>query len=70
MEERRKTVAALTVLAGITLLVALIVGFIASSKKTVSPIPEEGAIRVIFISPTIIPAVTNTPIVTPTGTKK
>lgn len=52
MDDRRKTIAALTIIAGIVVFVVIVIGIVLSSKKVVSPVPDTGAIRVIFISPT------------------
>lgn len=57
MDDRRKTIAALTIIVGVIVLVVVIVGVVVSSRKVVSPVPDEGAIRVIFISPTSAPGV-------------
>lgn len=75
MDDRRKTIAALTIIIGVIVLVVVIVGVFLSRKQIVSPVPDEGAIRVIFISPTTIPvatveptlAVTSKPTVKPTA---
>lgn len=52
MDDRRKTLAAITVIVGFLVLVIAIIGVIVSGKKTVSPVPEDNAIKIIFISPT------------------
>lgn len=67
MEDRRKTIAALTIIIGVIVLVVVIIGALVSRKKVVSPVPDEGAIRVIFMSPTPILIATDTP--TPTTGK-
>ncbi len=64
MDDRRRTLAAVTVLAGFVALVVIGVGAIVSGKKVVSPVPDEGAIRIIFITPT--PTQSATPSATPT----
>ena len=61
MDDRRKTIAALTIIVGVIVLVVVIVGVVVSSRKVVSPVPDEGAIRVIFISPTSVPGVMTSP---------
>lgn len=61
MDDRRRTIAALTIIIGVIVLVVVIVGVFLSRKQIVSPVPDEGAIRVIFISPTTIPAATVEP---------
>jgi len=67
MDDRRRTVAALTIIAGVVVGVVVIVGVVISGRKVVSPIPEESAIRVIFISPTQapVPTVATVPSETP-----
>lgn len=52
MDDRKKTLAAVTIVVGFILLVAIIVGLLVSGKKILSPVPDEGAIRIIFVSPT------------------
>ncbi len=64
MDDRRKTVAALTIIIGIIVFVVVIIGIVVSGRKVVSPVPDEGAIRVIFISPTTVQAQIS-PVVTP-----
>jgi hypothetical protein len=61
MDDRRRTLAAITVLVGFLVLVAIIVGVLVNSKKIISPVPEDNAIRIIFVSPTFAPEVTATP---------
>lgn len=73
MDERQKTIAALTIIASVCVLVIIIIGILISGKKVISPVPDEGAIKVIFISPTMVPVVaeeTPTPESTPMPTKK
>ncbi len=65
MDDRRKTLAAITILVGFFLIIAIIVGVLVSGKKILSPVPDEGAIRIIFVSPTPLPAVSVTPTPTP-----
>lgn len=61
MEERTKTIAAITILVGFVVLVVIVIGVLLSGKKVVSPVPPEGSIKIIFISPTTIPAVSASP---------
>ncbi len=68
MEDRQKTLAALTIIAGAIVLLIIVVGAFVSGKKIVSPVPEEGAIKIIFITPTPAVVLQETP--TPTPTKK
>ncbi|MFH0749744.1 MAG: hypothetical protein V1917_02395 [Candidatus Gottesmanbacteria bacterium] len=58
MEDRTKTIAAITVLIGLIVLILVVIGIVLSGKKVVSPVPPEGSIKIIFISPTMIPAAT------------
>lgn len=51
MDDRRRFFAALTVLIGFVIIVMLIIGIV-SGKNIVSPVPEDKAIKVIFITPT------------------
>lgn len=54
MDDRRKTIAALTLITGVVILIVVIIGVVISRKQVLSPVPDESAIRVIFISPTPI----------------
>jgi hypothetical protein len=51
MEERTKTIAAIAILIGIAVLILIVIGVVVTGKKVVSPIPDEGAIKIIFITP-------------------
>jgi len=52
MDDKRKTLAAITVIIGFLVIVAVVVGVLVSGKKIVSPVPEEtDAIKIIFVSP-------------------
>ncbi|MBI5619979.1 hypothetical protein HY950_03390 [Candidatus Gottesmanbacteria bacterium] len=55
MDDRRRTLAAVTLLFGFFILIAIVVGVLLSARKTVSPVPEDNAIKIIFISPTPVP---------------
>ena len=73
MDDRRRTLAAITVIVGFFVLVAIIVGMLVSGKKILSPVPEESAIKIIFVTPTptqIPVSVTVTPTATPKPTAK
>lgn len=61
MDDRRRTLAAITVIIGILVIVSIVVGILMSGKKVLSPVPEDSAIKIIFISPTPLPAVSVTP---------
>jgi len=53
MDDRKRTLAAITLIVGFLILVAVIVGIVVSAKKIVSPVPEDdSAIKIIFVSPT------------------
>jgi hypothetical protein len=70
MDDRRRTLAAITLIVGFLILVAIVVGVLVSGKKIVSPVPEDtSAIKIIFITPT--PPFANggaTPTIKPTAT--
>ena len=51
MEERTKTIAAVTILVGFVVLVIVVIGIIVSGRKVISPVPAESSIKIIFISP-------------------
>jgi len=52
MDDRRRTLAAITLIVGFLILVAVIVGILVSGKKIVSPLPEDtSAIKIIFVTP-------------------
>jgi hypothetical protein len=51
--DRRRTLAAITLIIGFFVLVAVVVGVLVSGKKILSPVPEDSsAIKIIFITPT------------------
>jgi hypothetical protein len=53
MDDRRRTLAAITLIVGFLILVAVIVGVLMSGKKILSPVPEDtSAIKIIFVTPT------------------
>ena len=68
MNDRNKTMAALTIIIGFIVLVIVIVGAIIGRSKIVSPVPEEGSIKIIFSTPTptIVPTIAITDTLTPT----
>jgi len=76
MDDRRKTIAAITLITGFVILIVVILGVVMSRGKVLSPVPDESVIRVIFISPTPVvvssPSATPTEVITkkPTPTKK
>jgi len=67
MDDKRKTIAAITIVVGVVALVLIVVGILVSGNKTISPVPDEGAIKIIFVSPT--PVVMATPSATIAPTK-
>lgn len=70
MEDRQKTLAAVAIIIGFIVLVIIVVGTLVSGKKIVSPVPEEGAIKIIFVTPTPTIAPIPAETATPTPTKK
>ena len=52
MDERTRTVAATGIVLGFFLIILIIVGILLTGKKVLSPVPEEGAIKIIFLTPT------------------
>ena len=74
MDDRRKTLAALTVIAVSVVFVFVLIGVLVSGKKVISPVPEDSAIKIIFVSPspitTTAATLTPTPSIKATPTKK
>ncbi len=74
MDDRRRTLAAITLIVGFLVLVAVVVGVLVSGRKIVSPVQEDtSAIKIIFVTPTPTQApigVTITPTSTPKPTAK
>lgn len=68
MNDRNKTLAAITIIIGFIVLVVAIIGAFVTRSKIVSPVPEEGSIKIIFSTPTptVIPTIEITNTVTPT----
>lgn len=65
MDDRRRTLAAITVIIGFLVLVAVVVGVLVSGKKIISPVPEDdSAIKIIFITPTSTPMPTGDQLLT------
>ena len=65
MDDRKRTLAAVTILIGCFLLFILVIGALISARRVVSPVPEDSEIKIIFVSPTPLPP-TATPSVAPT----
>lgn len=61
MGDRSKTIAALIIIVGIVLIATAGILRILGGNKIVSPIPDESAIKIIFISPTPVPIESLTP---------
>ena len=70
MEDRNKTLAAITIIVGVVVLVIVFVGALVARKTIISPVPEEGAIKIIFSTPTPMAVPTAESTVSPTPTKK
>lgn len=68
MDDRRKTLAAITVIFGSMVFVVILIGIVMSGKKVVSPVPEDSAIKIIFVSPS--PIGTNSVTITETPNAK
>jgi hypothetical protein len=52
MDDRTKTIAATGIIISFFLFVVIIVVVMLTGKKVLSPVPEEGAIKIIFLTPT------------------
>lgn len=65
MDDRRKTLTAIAIIIGFFVLVIVVAVAIISGKKIVSPVPEDNAIKIIFISPTQTPTPSSLPSETP-----
>jgi hypothetical protein len=70
MDDRKRTLAAVTVIIGRLVLVSIIVGVLMSGKKVLSPVPEDNAIKIIFVSPSPMPVVSASPVLSPTASPK
>lgn len=72
MEDRKRSLAAVTIILGVLVLVAVIIGIKFTGKKVVSPVPDEDVIKILFITPTpeVIASPTPTEEPTPTPKKK
>jgi hypothetical protein len=66
MEDRKRTLAAATIILGLVVFAAIIVGLRVTGKKVVSPVPDEDIIKILFITPT--PEIVITPTVEPSPT--
>lgn len=70
MEERRKTLVAVAIIVGFLVLVVVVIGSIISGKKIVSPVPEDSAIKIIYLTPTPTPLPSLSPTPSNVPTKK
>jgi hypothetical protein len=70
MDDRRRTLAAITFILIVLILVSVIVGILITGKSVVSPVPEDNAIKIIFVSPSTATTPVPTIIATVTPTKK
>lgn len=71
MDDRRKTLTAIAIIIGFFLLVIAVVGTVISRKQIISPVPEDNAIKIIFITPApsripVSPSVSPNPTAMPT----
>lgn len=68
MNDRTKTVAAIGIIIGFFLLVIIITSVVFGGTKVLSPVPDEGAIKIIFLTPTpIVASPSATATVSPTA---
>ncbi len=70
MDDRKRSLAAVTIVIGFLVLLVVFVGSLVSRKGVVSPVPEEGAIKIIFITPTPTTAPTEATVATPSPLPK
>jgi len=59
MDDRTKTVAASGIIVSIFFLIIITIAIVLTGKKVLSPVPEEGAIKIIFLTPS--PTMTASP---------
>ena len=52
MDDRKKTLAAIAIIIGVVVLIVVAIGAILSGGSIISPVPPDGAIKIIFLSPT------------------
>ncbi len=71
MDDRTKTIAATGIVIGFFLIVIIILVVLLTGKKVLSPVPDEGAIKIIFLTPTPVSAGTSSAVlsVTPAVTR-
>ncbi|OGG08712.1 hypothetical protein A2154_01240 [Candidatus Gottesmanbacteria bacterium RBG_16_43_7] len=59
MDDRQRSLAAVVVVLAVIFFIILVVGAYIAGRKIISPVPDTGAIRIIFLSPTpqVLPSV-------------
>lgn len=58
MDDRTRTVAAVSIIVGFVVLAAIVTGIVLTSRKVVSPLQDESAIKIIVLTPTPVPGST------------
>lgn len=53
--DRRKTLIAITIIVSFIIFILIVLGAFFSGKRLVSPVPEDDAIKIIFITSTPTP---------------
>lgn len=64
MNDRRRTLVAITIILGTVVLIVVGVGILLTRSSVVSPVPQNesgGSIKIIYISPTVSPVQSSTP---------
>lgn len=61
MDDKRKTVMAVIVIIAFMAIIIISLAALLSRKNTLSPVPDEPAIRIIFITPTPVITISITP---------
>lgn len=68
MDDRQKTFAALTIIFGFIAFVVILVVILLAGRKVISPVPDDNAIKIIFLSPTPVSTEPATPTASPAET--
>jgi hypothetical protein len=68
MNEKRGTMPAVFLLAGVIAAVIFIINLIIGTQRIVSPVPDEGAIKIIYLTPVPTVGTTATPETKPLNT--
>lgn len=55
MDDRKRTLASIAIIVGVVAVVAIALGALVSGGQIISPVPQDPAIKIIFISPTPTP---------------